>query len=966
MNPLLELIEHGQSYWLDNLTRRMIRSGELERRVREEGLRGVTSNPAIFQKAISGGGEYDERIEELVAEHRSVAEIYEDLTVTDIQGACDVLRPVWEDSDGVDGYVSLEVSPYLARDTEGSVAEARTLYERVQRPNVMIKIPGTREGLPAIEELLFQGVNVNVTLLFSVPRYEAVARAYLQALHRRRDAGKPLGEVASVASFFLSRIDVLVDRLLGDRIREGTAGAGAEVGAPDPRELLGKTAIANAKRAYGSFRTIFSGERWEGLEAEGARVQRVLWASTSTKDPLYRDVRYAEELIGPDTVNTLPDATIEAFADHGRVETTVTDDLEEAEAVLQGVEERGIDLEAVTAQLEDEGIRKFVDPFDTLMGTLARRRRAFLGLEGCEERYAWGEAAGEVDAVLASLRLRRGPRRFWAKDPSLWGREGSPGPEGIGEWMGWLESPEAFTDGVEELEAFAEEIRGDGFRHVVLLGMGGSSLSAEVSRKVFGVAEGHPDLRILDATDPGALGEVEEEIDLERTLFLVGSKSGTTAETLSFFRHFWALLEEGAGNREKETGDHFVAITDPGTPLVAEAREKGFRRTFENPEEIGGRYSVLSWFGLVPMALIGVDVEAVLGSARQMKGSCGPFVPPAENPGFLLGAALGRLAREGRNKVTVLASEGTEPFGAWLEQLLAESTGKGGEGLVPVVEEPLGEPDAYGPDRIFVGLRFADEEEGEAGARLDALEERGHPVVRFAPRCPEALGGEFFRWEVATAVAGAVLGLNPFDQPNVEEAKHATRTLLAGGGGPGAEGPEPQIRDGGLALALAGAASGLVDGGGGAGTGGGTARSLEAAAALRRFLGLAREGDYLSLQAFLHRTPERHRALQELRRRIRDRLGVATTLGYGPRYLHSTGQLHKGGPDQGLHLILTREPEENPRIPGEEHGFADLLRAQALGDLRALEDRGRRVAWLHVSEGTLEEAVERLADGLQP
>jgi transaldolase len=331
MNPLHELLGHGQSYWLDNLTRGMIRSGELEQRVRDDGLRGVTSNPAIFNKAISKGHDYDDQISELVAEGRSVRNIYEELVVRDIQNACDVLRPVWDGSEGVDGYVSLEVSPYLAHDTDATIEEACRLYAWVDRPNVLIKIPGTAAGVPAIEECIFRGVSVNVTLLFSIRSYEAIALAYVQGLERRLQEGLPVDDVASVASFFLSRIDSLTDLLLGGRISPGTDQE------PRPERLLGKAAVANAKLAYQRFLEIVASDRWQALAGAGARVQRMLWASTSTKNPLYDDVRYVEPLIGPDTVNTLPDSTIEAFADHGRVEDTVALDLDEAERGTRGV-----------------------------------------------------------------------------------------------------------------------------------------------------------------------------------------------------------------------------------------------------------------------------------------------------------------------------------------------------------------------------------------------------------------------------------------------------------------------------------------------------------------------------------------------------------------------------------------------------------------------------------------------------
>ena len=371
MNPLLALSDYGQSYWLDNLTRGKIESGELARRVTEEGLRGITSNPAIFNKAISGRGEYDAQIRQLAAEGLGIEPMYERIVVRDIQDACDVLWPVYEATDGGDGFISLEVSPHLVYDTEGTIAEARYLYEAVARPNVLIKIPGSAEGVPAIEQMLYEGVNVNVTLLFSIGAYESVAEAYVTALERRAAEGLSVHDVASVASFFLSRIDTLVDSRLDELVASGTLPEAQAVA------LRGEAAVANAKLAYQSFKRIFSGDRWDALKAEGARVQRVLWASTSTKNPAYDDLKYVEPLIGPHTINTMPDQTVDAFLDHGQiVPNSVERDADTAGRVMRSLAEAGIDFDQVTSQLLVEGVRKFIDPFDALLDTLAERREA--------------------------------------------------------------------------------------------------------------------------------------------------------------------------------------------------------------------------------------------------------------------------------------------------------------------------------------------------------------------------------------------------------------------------------------------------------------------------------------------------------------------------------------------------------------------------------------------------------------
>jgi transaldolase len=362
MNSLKELNTCGQSYWLDNLTRGKIASGELCKRVAEEGLSGITSNPAIFHKAITESKDYDQQIQELAKQHKDTKAIYEAIVVQDIQNACDILRKVYDETGGLDGYVSLEISPHLARDTKGTMDEVKRLFLQVNRPNCFIKIPGTEEGVPAIEEMLYEGININITLLFSQDMYEKVARGYIRAMKRRKDEGKPIGNIASVASFFLSRIDVLVDQLLSHRISAQ----------PEVKKLFGKLAVANAKMAYQRFLKIFSGKEWEELAAAGARVQRPLWASTSTKNPDYSDVMYIEPLIGKDTVNTIPDSTVKAFLEHGKVQCgSILQDVKEAEATLSQLKKVGIDLDFVTAQLVNEGIQKFIDPFEDLLKSIS-------------------------------------------------------------------------------------------------------------------------------------------------------------------------------------------------------------------------------------------------------------------------------------------------------------------------------------------------------------------------------------------------------------------------------------------------------------------------------------------------------------------------------------------------------------------------------------------------------------------
>ncbi len=943
MEPLLALLEHGQSYWLDNLTRDMVRGGELARRVEEQGLRGVTSNPAIFHKAIAGGRLYDDQIESLARSGRRVSEIYESLVVTDVQEACDVLRPVWQESDGVDGYVSLEVSPHLVHDTEGSIEEARRLWGAVDRPNVMIKIPGTPAGVPAIERLLYDGVNVNVTLLFAVDAYERVHEAYIRALHRRREAGRPLGTVASVASFFLSRIDVLVDGLLAHRIDGRTAVPGG------PASLLGTAAIASAKLAYRAWEERVSRDDWRELSDHGARPQRLLWASTSTKNPLYDPVRYVEPLLGPHTVNTMPEVTIEAFAREGEIRPgSIRDGVEEAESTFERLAAAGIDMPAVCEQLVSEGADKFLQPFDRLLAGLASRREGALAERRTGEEFSDAAAAAGSGPLLAAVSEQRYGVRIAARDPSLWASDATT-RDAVAGRLGWVTAPERAEEELYGIRRFADEARDD-VDHVLLMGMGGSSLCPLVAASTFGRREGWPELLVLDDVDPAAVRAVGARIDPRRTLFLVASKSGTTVETLSLYRHFLRAVEEAGDPRP---GARFVALTDPGSPLLREAHEKGFRRAFETPPDVGGRFSALTEFGLVPMALAGIDVEAVVASARGVAAECGAELPAGANAGLRLGLALASLARSGRDKLTLLASPGLEAFPLWIEQLVAESTGKQGRGIVPVAGEPTGPIEAYGDDRAFVFLRLAGEDVPAHAALAEALEAAGRPVLRFTLPGPEALGGEFYRWEHAVAVAGALLGVNPFDEPDVAASKRITREIL--GGTEGAAVPGKQVAaENGVEVHAEPGRPWTADLEGDAGP----------AEWVRRFVDGAAPGEYVGVLAFFAGDGARAERLAALREAIRARTGLATSFGFGPRYLHSSGQLHKGGPAEARFLLLTHDAAGDVPIPGEAFGFAGLQRAQALGDERALADAGRPV--LRVNLGWyVEEGLEALVGALR-
>jgi transaldolase/glucose-6-phosphate isomerase len=936
MNPVIALQEHGQAVWLDFLARGFIAKGELKNLIGEIGLRGVTSNPAIFEKAIVGSDEYDAGIrEKLKAGDRPAGELYEELAVEDIQHAADVLAPVHAATGGADGYVSMEVSPYLAMDTDASIAEARRLWGAIDRRNLMIKVPATQPGLPAIRTLIAEGINVNITLLFAQDVYEQVVEAYLAGLEAFAARGGDIARIASVASFFVSRIDTAADKELDEKI--------AKANDPDEKARLaalqGKVAVANAKLAYQRYQRLFAGPRWQALAAKGAKVQRLLWASTGTKNKAYSDVLYVEELIGPDTINTMPPATIDAFRDHGKLADTLLANVEEAKGVLDRLARAGISLDAITSKLTEEGVRLFADAADKLLGAVADKRAAILGARLDQQTLALGrDLDGAMKAAAEDWRAQGMVRRLWGRDKTVW--------TGADEdrWLGWLDSVAEARKNIGELQGFAEEVKRERFTDAVVLGMGGSSLGPEVLSRIFAPKPGWPKLRILDSTDPDEIRATESAIDLAHTLFIVSSKSGTTTEPNMLRDYFLARLIEAVG--KGNAGTHFVAITDPGSQLEATAKAQGFRRIFRGTPSIGGRYSVLSPFSLVPAAAAGIDVAEFLDVALSMVRSCGADVPPAANPGVALGLALGLAAGRGRDKVTLLASRGLAAFGAWAEQLIAESTGKDGKGLIPIDGEPLGSPDLYGRDRIFVDLSIEGESDPAHAAALAAVEKAGHPVVRIVLKSPAHVGQEFFRFELAIAVAGAVIGINPFDQPDVEASKIKTRELTSAFEKTGALPRETPV-----------ASDGKID----IYTDAANAEALKKSGAdggidswLKAHLGRLHDGDYAAVLAYLARNDAHAQALQDIRLLVRQAKRVATCSEFGPRFLHSTGQAYKGGPNSGVFLQITADASEDLAIPGHAATFGVIEAAQARGDFEVLAQRGRRALRLHLKGGAAE------------
>jgi transaldolase/glucose-6-phosphate isomerase len=921
MNRLKQLEQLGQSVWLDFLSRELVTKGGVQKLIAEDGIGGMTSNPSIFQKSLSQGTDYDADIKKYVEAGQDVGLIFRNLSIADIRNAADALRPIYDRTKGADGFISIEVSPYIAHDTDASIAEAKSLWTEIAKPNLMVKVPGTKEGAPAIRALIGEGININVTLLFALDAYQAVVDAYIDGLEKR-PAGEDLSKISSVASFFLSRIDTMADDLIDAKLKDQPGKASEKLAG-----LRGKIAIASAKVAYQMFKKSFSGARWEKLAARGARPQRLLWASTGTKNKAYSDTLYVDTLIGPMTVNTMPPETMDAFRDHGNPKAdTIEEDVAGAQQALNDLKAGGISLDKITDDLVIDGVAKFAEAADKLYGSLAQKREKLMGSTLAALVFELGETQKAVDTESRARDGDGTARRIWAKDKTLWTNDDED------KWLGWLDVVDRELKD-KALDGFAAEIEKQKLSDVVLIGMGGSSLGSEVLRETFGHREGWPVLHVLDSTDPDQIRAVRDQIKIEKTHFIVCSKSGSTLEPNILFAYFY----EQAG----KNGNQFTAITDPGSSMEKTAKEKGFAHTFYGEPAIGGRYSVLSKFGLVPAAAMGLDVKRLLTETQKYMTSCGPLVPAGVNPGVKLGIALGVLAKQfGRDKVTILTSNSLSSVGTWLEQLIAESTGKLGKGLIPIDREPAGDPRVYGNDRVFVHLRLAGG--NDPTPMLTALEQQGHPVIRITIEDSYQLGQIFYLWEMAIATVGAVIGINPFNQPDVEAAKIKTRAMT-----------DAYEKSGKLDIARPVATDDRMsvystqD-----------VKGKDTSGLVRDLLDTLKAGDYFAILAFITQNDAHEKALETTRTRIRNAKRVATCLEFGPRFLHSTGQAYKGGPNTGVFLNLTADRAEKLPVPGRKIDFETVQLAQAIGDVAVLDEKGRRT--LRINFKNMEDGLKAL------
>lgn len=908
-----QLHKLGQSIWYDNIERSMLDDGSIAMMIEAHEIFGITSNPSIFEKAIGSGTAYDFSIQTLASSGMDKEQIYTRLVIEDIQRACDLFKPLYEASNGNDGYVSLEVSPMLALDSAATIIDARSLWAQVNRKNLMVKVPATLEGLTAIRTLTSEGININATLLFSVERYQQVMLAYLAGLEDRLDKSEEIARIRSVGSFFISRIDASVDQALVHLEKQTNL---------DYRPLRGKVAIANAKMAYQAWKEVVNSERFLKLQKFGAVMQYPLWASTGTKDPAYPDTTYIDSLEAKGTVNTVPPATLKAFNDHGSVGLQIEADLHEAKQTLSDVQALGIDLEQITSFLETDGVHKFKQAYLSLLETIETKRKITIRSLGHLAEPVREAVRKAAEDVMVS--------RLFEHDPTLWTEDRAQFEE-IRNRLGWLDLPSQQVQLITDLESFRNLCLQAGFTDVFVLGMGGSSLAPEVFSLTFAkdIPTSHGlRLQIIDSTNPDEIAWRESRVDLLKTVFIVASKSGSTSETNAAFHYFWQrLVELGT----EHPGDHFIAITDPGTSLETLARERKFMRTFKAPANVGGRYSAFTTFGLVPAALMGIDLQKLLARASEAEFACCRDVPYAQNPALVLGLSLAEASKTGQNKLIFTSDETCKPFGPWLEQLIAESSGKDGKGVLPVESEPKLSPVTYTNDRIIIDMRVDNEDEEQ----LSALSEAGHPVIRLHLADVYDLAKQFYLWEYATAILCAAIGVNAFDQPNVQASKTNTKAVIKAYEDTGAlnEGSPIWQNEQGSIYGQMGME---------------LSQARELAQAVKAFFSTLGEGGFITINAYLERTPEMEAQLAVLREKLVQTYHCAVTLGFGPRFQHSTGQLHKGGFPGGHFLVLTKDPEKDLLIPEEGMSFGILQRAQALGDMESLEHNNRKVIRVHL------------------
>ena len=917
MDPIQSVHSLGQSLWLDIIRRDSLDSGELADRVAAGELRGATSNLTILESAILSSDSYSVDLRRLAQAGWTAEKIFNQLAVDDIRAAADAFLPLFEQTNGGDGFVSIDVNPEFADDTNRTIEEARRLWDAVNRPNAMIKIPATLAGLPAIESSIRAGINVNATLIFSLGRYIEVMEAYMIGLEGRLEAGGSLDYVTSVASFFVSPIDIALDEQLREVFQRG------EAEGERASSLLGKVAIANSKLAYAQFVATFQGERFQKLATRGARVQRPLWASTSMKNPEYPDTYYVDNLIGPDTVNALSEASLKAFKDHGTPELTLPENISTARSQLQALDDLGISLDAAAEQLEVQGVSESAISYRSILGTIEEKAGAF------QKEIAALEP--KMRETLAEVELDDVGKRLWQQDVTLW-VERDREKARVRRWLGWLSEPARASTETAELTRFAEALD-PAITTFVLIGSGGGTITAEMLARILAPPNGI-DLHTISTANPDDIRTIKRKIAPEATFYLlVDSSSGDGIEE-HLLSTFW---EQALRKLEEQTGDHFVVITKDGSKLHHWAVEKGIQKIIEADKQDDFWLSPFNWTSLLPAAQAGADIQSFVQGGVGMTRACGPLVDVAQNPGLFLSSVLAAAFRSGRDKVTLFADPPLEPILKWIEGLLAAGRGKEESGFIPIWDEPPGSGNVYGDDRLFVYLRSS----GALDRRLAGWIRADIPVLVLETSTnPEAIGEMLVQWQIGAAIAQHLLSVNPTDL----DARHRTRAELQHilhrlerkGALPQADplwqGDGVQLRAASRDLQFTG--SGLSE-------------------VVDFILSESQEAGGLGLRLYTPMSITLQGKVKRLRHTLRDQLGLFSLASPAGCDLCS---------DRGLkdmvYLILMVKPRKDEAIPGKNYTFGQLFEGQALSDLAAMKGYGSPVLYLYF------DAQKRLSDFL--
>lgn len=907
-NNCIRLLEAGQSIWLDNIRRGLIKNGKLAKDINRGLIRGITSNPSIIRKAITKSRDYDNALTAMALADVDPEDIFFQLMVEDIRNAADLFRELYIQSQGNDGFVSLEVSPLYAHDPEKTAGQAKYLWKAVNRPNLMIKIPVTDESIPVITELTASGINLNLTLIFSSERYEQAALAYISGLQQRIDKGETIDKIRSVASVFMSRIDTKIDPLLAER-------------GVSSRNLQGKAAIRNAQKIFNRSIEIFESEQFNLIREHGGNAQRILWASTSTKNPLYKPTLYVDELVGKNTINAVTPITLDSLLKSCNTKPTLPVSNDEINDYFTSLRNEGVDIYEIYSQLESEGIETFSNDYQETISSIKSR---------CETiRSGTGNLQNSIEEAFRTIESDSVMRRIFSKDPTVWTFETQVFPK-IRNRLGWLDTYKNTETSIPDYIALRNELKKEGINKILLIGCGTLSLPTETIKNVFS-KESDMELEVINSIDPIQIIETQKNIDPKTTLFIVSSKSGADEETCALCSFFYT---EAQKDLAEKTGHNFIAVTDAGSNLEKTAKELQFRKVFFSDPAVGESYSALTPFGILPATLAGLDGPRINSKIHEIMQCCSPSVPVYRNEGVSLGTFIAAGAALGKNKLTIISDRLFVSLESWIKKLITGSSVNNQE-IIPVISEPELEDKSYSSDRIFVYLNVNNSQ----NERMAMIRSQGHPVFEISIDNGYDLFAEFYRWELAISVAFSIMKVNPFALSDQHDNKTRIKTKIDEFQDTGSFSEMPVIWSDEHTEIWAKDELNVSE-------------CTNYNEIITRFIETFAENNYfISINAYLPENAETKNWMQQLRNSILHSTNCATTLDFG------TCLLPSGSPDQtackgeGLFIQIIADHKKVLNIPGKNISFNLLERAQSLADFERLVENGQKVIRIRFKNG---------------